>query len=213
MKIKVTENHIAQGEKESCSYCPVALAISEVIGLGDEDYIKVTDNVEIGIMVKKEMHHYQFEYPNNVCEFINKFDRGLVVEPFEFDLWIDHLVGQGSHARHLAMLRSRGTAAAEPISYEDNGSSLCSYLKNKDGKRIASIHAPLDGKQNEAINKEYAAFWPKLVTAVNAHDDLVAASRETLEMLEAYIKANNIDEGEVVYCRDALRAALAKVRS
>ncbi len=84
MLIKVTQNHIEEAKtlltnnlRADC--CPVALAVSEAMG---ERYICGMENVcnDVGMIIIK--------LPEEAQEFIQQFDKGYEVEPFEFDLTV-----------------------------------------------------------------------------------------------------------------------------
>lgn len=77
--INVTAKHIAEGDPESATECPVALAIADQVEgsypyvLADEIAVRVSDRVV-------------FTSPPEVEQFISDFDAGLPVEPFSFAL-------------------------------------------------------------------------------------------------------------------------------
>lgn len=76
MKFKVTTESIKLGTRGDSERCPVALAILDVcrsrnIYVGDD---------EIAIDV------YRFETPDAILNFICRFDSGLGVFPFSFEL-------------------------------------------------------------------------------------------------------------------------------
>lgn len=71
MKIEVTQEHIDKGTPCTASDCPVALAI----GHNCRVYIhSVTIN---GL---------KYSIPENVTDFIDRFDAGHSVQPFTFEL-------------------------------------------------------------------------------------------------------------------------------
>lgn len=76
MKIKVTEKDIKYGEERCPGTCPIARAINRELPGQD-------------VMVFKsicEINHYEYELPPRAYDFIEQFDAGLPVEPFEFDI-------------------------------------------------------------------------------------------------------------------------------
>ena len=79
MKIEVTQEDIANGIKNSCINCPVARALNRV-GFR---------NANVGY--NKGWEHYGlsmkfFRVPKELSSFIDKFDRGLPVEPASFEI-------------------------------------------------------------------------------------------------------------------------------
>lgn len=83
MLIKVTQVHIDNGCRLSCSQCPIALAIYETSAL--------IRNVRVRkITTFTDLYHGDkaFKLPDEALEFIQKFDSGLKVEPFEFTLGV-----------------------------------------------------------------------------------------------------------------------------
>ena len=76
--VKVTQEHIRQGERQSATGCPVALAISEQLGLR-----KV---VVHGYHVLLGKFHGNFALPESVTDWIKSFDRGETVGPISFQL-------------------------------------------------------------------------------------------------------------------------------
>ena len=87
MKIGVTQKHIDEGEPNSCGYCPVALALFELspmvsgiypIGIGYVVKIySLTSRVQKTIYIPDDSH---------IKEFIQNFDKGKAVNPFEFEI-------------------------------------------------------------------------------------------------------------------------------
>lgn len=87
MKIKVTEKHIANGLRDDCTNCAVALAMKEALPKFNQIYVGTrgaTGHSRGWIAFHKPL-------PEEVTEFIISFDRGESVEPFEFELPFDHL--------------------------------------------------------------------------------------------------------------------------
>jgi hypothetical protein len=79
MKVKVEQRHIDKGIPKSSSCCAVALAVREVVGHEDVD----VDEYSIAVA------YDSYRAPRKVTEFIEDFDRGDVVSPFEFELTCD----------------------------------------------------------------------------------------------------------------------------
>ncbi len=78
MKIKVTQEHIDQGQMKSPFYCPVAIALREHFW---------SSSVGASICVVKYKHPpVKLPIPLEVKEFVHSFDNMLGVKPFEFEL-------------------------------------------------------------------------------------------------------------------------------
>jgi hypothetical protein len=82
MKIQVTQQHIDKGRGGSCTSCPVALA------LNDAGFTRawvspstLRSNWRNGGSIREF-----FPVPDSVLVFINRFDAGLPVDPFSFEL-------------------------------------------------------------------------------------------------------------------------------
>ena len=79
MIIKVTQEHIDNGVKFNCSKCPIALAMTEkfpncAVGLFGY-WVDATDlTMDYKLL------------PVNANKFIEMFDSGKKVEPFEFEI-------------------------------------------------------------------------------------------------------------------------------
>lgn len=74
--VVVNENHILQGTKNSCSYCPIARALRETVGYGLP---------QVGLTCVT-LGHTVYDLPEIAQEFIMNFDFDEHVEPFEFTL-------------------------------------------------------------------------------------------------------------------------------
>lgn len=84
MQIKVTKEHIKNGTKLDCNYCPVALAIKEQIE--DTSCVEVCDGMSHIISFFKGDDPLEFTAPDKVYEFVEHFDLGEAVKPFKFEL-------------------------------------------------------------------------------------------------------------------------------
>lgn len=81
MKIKVTQEHIDKGERSLCAFCPVALAFKDV-------FPDKKVQAGIGVAIIEDAKYLLAEYwdlPREASNFIEQFDRGFPVYPFEFD--------------------------------------------------------------------------------------------------------------------------------
>jgi len=87
IKVKVTEEHIAHGYAESCTKCPIALAIREQVKLDKEQTIFVRPYVATIYYNKDEsLKFVSYLLPEAAHQFIKTFDKGREVEPFEFEM-------------------------------------------------------------------------------------------------------------------------------
>jgi len=75
--VQVTDRHIANGHKSSCSFCPVALALTEV---GWRGIVVGTDSfaVDSGALT--------IPLPKIAQDFISDFDHDRPVKPFDFEI-------------------------------------------------------------------------------------------------------------------------------
>jgi hypothetical protein len=81
--ISVTAEHIAEGIREDCERCPVALAIADAFP--DLTYVRVgPDNIG----VQRGVGEFQtlLAVPPDAQNFIWDFDDGATPDPFTFDL-------------------------------------------------------------------------------------------------------------------------------
>ena len=72
MIIRVTANHIARGLRNDCLACPVALAMQDA-GLPEGELDNALNRFS------------NSGVPQSAYEFFENFDRGLDVQPFEFE--------------------------------------------------------------------------------------------------------------------------------
>ena len=85
MKIQVTAEDIANGEREKAKCCPIALACLRA-ELVEPD---VCGEYSDGIQVKddgEEEGYWRYKLPPEALTFVEQFDKGETVSPFEFDL-------------------------------------------------------------------------------------------------------------------------------
>lgn len=89
--IRVTAGHIEQGEQNNPMACPIALAIIEQQWPQAE--VDVFDghayaSDPIGATIQAD--YLTADMPEQADEFVNAFDTGREVQPFEFELtWMD----------------------------------------------------------------------------------------------------------------------------
>ena len=85
MKIQVTKEDIEKGERGSCEWCPVALAIQRTYG---KDKLVTVDVDSMGIWQDNREQHYQL--PQIARDFIHDFDNDRKVAeglgPFSFKI-------------------------------------------------------------------------------------------------------------------------------
>jgi hypothetical protein len=77
MKVKVTADHIAKGERANGAACPIALA------LRDLGYTNPQVRHRSFYVGYPYLDHYKMS--DDVACFISRFDMGRPVEPFEFE--------------------------------------------------------------------------------------------------------------------------------
>ena len=78
MLIHVTSEHIRLGDKNSCTNCPIALALLE-------KYYDVYVSADFMQIKKQPKDYFQtLQFPKTVKTFIQKFDAGEEVFPFSF---------------------------------------------------------------------------------------------------------------------------------
>ena len=79
MKVMVAQDDIDNGTACDCYLCPVARALQR-LGLDAE-----VDDTDV-LMIDKHLWTIEFPLPDPAREFIAKYDTGLPVEPFEFEM-------------------------------------------------------------------------------------------------------------------------------
>jgi single stranded DNA-binding protein len=86
MNIQVTEKHIRQGVRGSCSRDPISLAMKDA---GLSSPWASPDHLQFRVRFKD----YSVDTPESVLYFMQMFDNGGYVMPFEFELegvwWLD----------------------------------------------------------------------------------------------------------------------------
>ena len=76
MKIKVTQEHIDNGLRSDCYYCPIALALKDATGF----------NWYVGSIYIGNESTVITLLSNTTKDFIWRFDIAAMVIPFEFDI-------------------------------------------------------------------------------------------------------------------------------
>ena len=82
-KIEVTQQHIDDGMKESCSGCPVALAINELLL---ESASANVGGTSVAFYTTNDTSALLSFLPQEAANFIREFDCGLPVYPFNFEI-------------------------------------------------------------------------------------------------------------------------------
>jgi len=88
MRIEVKKYHIDSGTPKNCSCCPIALAVQEVfphyvVEVGQFDLTLDNYDDENGTV-----KYWEYELPAEACDFVEQFDSGHYVRPFDFELEI-----------------------------------------------------------------------------------------------------------------------------
>ena len=78
MLVHVIEEHISRGKRKQCSDCPVALAM--------KDAGCVFPLVDYALIWGPAGARLSMETPEAVGVFITRFDQGLPVAPFDFEV-------------------------------------------------------------------------------------------------------------------------------
>lgn len=91
IRVQVTQDDIKNGEPGACGYCPIALALERTLLEYIPSPLLVTvqmhsANIRL-ILPNFETESLGTMYLPLICNtFINRFDRGNQVEPFEFNI-------------------------------------------------------------------------------------------------------------------------------
>jgi hypothetical protein len=83
MKVKVTKQHIAEGVPGQSYFCPIALAVKSKLGLKKWVYVS---GHSINIAPQNGQAEKEFKLTKKMIKFIDSFDIGKPVKPFEFTL-------------------------------------------------------------------------------------------------------------------------------
>jgi hypothetical protein len=76
MTIQVTQEDISNGRRASCTDCPIALGLDRSLGFRCDG---------VGSLFA-QISGEDIALPPNALNFLNRFDAGLPVQPFEFEL-------------------------------------------------------------------------------------------------------------------------------
>jgi hypothetical protein len=85
LNVHVTQEHIDKGKQGNCYFCPVALAITPH---GAYYSIISTRSYEFVLYLCDKRKEAKLPTPEEVLDFINRFDAGKTVKPFSFALTI-----------------------------------------------------------------------------------------------------------------------------
>lgn len=86
MRISVTAEDIAEGEKYKCERCPVALGIIRVVRPVPPQVLMAGAFAAVLWDKARGKAVWSVELPPSAQQFITDFDHGSPVAPFEFDL-------------------------------------------------------------------------------------------------------------------------------
>ena len=97
-KIKVTKEDIKYGEPGDCSKCAIALAVQREFPLKNVEVRTVENNDmrldkdgEVYIALDDKLYPFEDENLNHkIYTFIDRFDMEYGVDPFEFELDVNH---------------------------------------------------------------------------------------------------------------------------
>jgi hypothetical protein len=91
--VNVTQEDINRGVRQNGERCPVALALIRALALASgELIIRPTIALSSGFVCANVLgfdRHHDYPIPGAARDFIQKFDRGLHVEPFTFEFEFD----------------------------------------------------------------------------------------------------------------------------
>lgn len=82
MIIRVTQEHIARGERQDCEKCPIALAAKDCWPNSGQ----VMAELQLELFDYNGQEYYTYALPEVALEFIKNFDKGKEVKPFEFEM-------------------------------------------------------------------------------------------------------------------------------
>ena len=86
MRVNVTDEHISGGIRGSYSSCPIALAIRDKVSDSRKDEVDV-GRLYVSLPADDEPSVIEdYRLSIEACNFIEDYDRGRLVEPFEFEL-------------------------------------------------------------------------------------------------------------------------------
>lgn len=80
MKIKITQEDIDKGIKDSCWQCPIALAFARRFNIDKNNLYVWQDGVDV--YFSDDTHHFYKHTPASKL-FMNSFDKYVTVEPIE----------------------------------------------------------------------------------------------------------------------------------
>lgn len=118
--ISVSAEDIARGEREECETCPIALAIRRVVpgtnvevhyawvGFGDRYTWRTTPENGDRMLVPQRV-----PLPWKAREFVDRFDAGEPVEPFEFHLDVPE--DESIHSQTSGAVGSASTGDASDV--------------------------------------------------------------------------------------------------
>lgn len=88
VKINVTQDDIDKGQINNCNLCPIALAIKRILKINSYNTIFVSSVIKLLRYWNMEIQKYEVISPRSVKRFIQRFDQGKSVKPFNFFLTV-----------------------------------------------------------------------------------------------------------------------------
>ena len=96
-EVRVTDRHIAHGQRKTCCSCPIALALNVEPALKNKSYPQTVDasvhlaDGHLTIEEKNEENRitrtlFKFALPLAAQEFVRRYQEGEPVQPFDFTL-------------------------------------------------------------------------------------------------------------------------------
>ena len=83
LTVSVTADHIERGSAGNGEFCPIALAVRELVA--ERSYVSV-DQDSMFVRRPDEDFGFEGEPPESAIDFINAFDSHNPVEPFTFEV-------------------------------------------------------------------------------------------------------------------------------
>lgn len=84
IEVSVTAEHIAEGKRNDCSRCPIALALSRIVPPEGRVYV-YSDHAVFSILGKGP---YFGDLPDDAQYFVQMYDKARSVGPFTFTMQI-----------------------------------------------------------------------------------------------------------------------------
>lgn len=90
VEITVMAKDIAEGVRQDCMRCPIALAIARVTPFKDAPIHVMTSEAFIYVPLRKnrQCQFARYKLPVEAYAFISAFDTGATLYPFTFTMWV-----------------------------------------------------------------------------------------------------------------------------